>query len=647
MKYALTTAYAVTIALVSTLLLGTLILSGCNRASHYVDDDLIEDYSDKIAAGWRHSLAVMDNGAVVAWVTAVGNREGNIAGQVDVPSGLSGVKSVAAGRNFSLALKHDGELIVWGGISQPEETQGFISIAAGDRHAIALRQDGTVYAWGRDDVGQLRVPANLKNVVAISAGFGHSLAVTEAGEVIAWGDNGAGQCNVPKISGRVVQVSAGLQHSLARTNQGDVIAWGANDRRQSDVPESLSGNVRSIAANWWASYAVHTDGRITAWGYGSLMNPSYSSQLLPSHIEPAMGIAANETHVIYVSKDGSVHQWASDRTTGNVAKVGQAPVGLKVKGESLHTTLGATITSPRLLALTSGSRIVLRADGTLINWGAPLYIRPDIGPVVDISGNRLHQLALTEDGRIHLLDQSRDPASQTLVTMYAYTRGEVIAGSMLNFTLPERLPSATRVAASINGAIALTRDGKVVQWSYVVPLLRSSQARPEQPVSHEVVGLWDIVDISAGDYHYLALRRDGTLFAWGDNEFGQATIPPGGGKYVAISAWGDCSFAITTEGKLVAWGDGAKRNLDMPSDLAGVVAIAGAMALTDDGRVVAWGAGADRVPYIEDAVEITTISGSFGIGAYSGMALRQDGSIITWGTNSAGELNVPPGLRVR
>ena len=37
----------------------------------------------------------------------------------------------------------------------------------------------------------------------------------------------------------------------------------------------------------------------------------------------------------------------------------------------------------------------------------------------------------------------------------------------------------------------------------------------------QVLGLSDIIDIQAGESHILALKKDGTVWAWGDNEYGQ------------------------------------------------------------------------------------------------------------------------------
>ena len=51
------------------------------------------------------------------------------------------------------------------------------------------------------------------------------------------------------------------------------------------------------------------------------------------------------------------------------------------------------------------------------------------------------------------------------------------------------------------------------------------------------------IAISTGGAHSLALRSDGTIVGWGDNDSGQAT-PPSGNNFIAISAGGYHSLGL-------------------------------------------------------------------------------------------------------
>src|SRR5690606_18011402 len=90
----------------------------------------------------------------------------------------------------------------------------------------------------------------------------------------------------------------------------------------------------------------------------------------------------------------------------------------------------------------------------------------------------------------------------------------------------------------------------------------------------------------------VALRRDGTVFAWGENDHGQATVPPGLQDVVQVAAYHYVSAALRADGTVVVWGLESAVSF-FPSDLTDVVQIAlgegGGAALLADGTVRAWG----------------------------------------------------------
>ena len=78
------------------------------------------------------------------------------------------------------------------------------------------------------------------------------------------------------------------------------------------------------------------------------------------------------------------------------------------------------------------------------------------------------------------------------------------------------------------------------------------------------------VAISAGGYHSLALHRDGLVVAWGNNANGQAEVPPGLSNVVAISAGGDLgsliehNLALRSDGTVIGWGGDLYGQADVP-----------------------------------------------------------------------------------
>jgi hypothetical protein len=120
------------------------------------------------------------------------------------------------------------------------------------------------------------------------------------------------------------------------------------------------------------------------------------------------------------------------------------------------------------------------------------------------------------------------------------------------------------------------------------------------------------VAVAAGWVHSLALRADGTVAAWGNNDYGQTDVPPGLSHVVAIAAGDSHSLALKADGTVVVWGWNGEGEADVPAGLSNVVAVAGGyehcLALQADGTVVAWGwngEGETNVPVeMSDAMAI-------------------------------------------
>lgn len=126
-----------------------------------------------VSAGGFHSLALKGDGTVSAWGD-------NGAGQLKVPTGLI-ASAIAAGYLHSLALK-DGAVIAWGDnrygqLYVPISAWSDVTaIAAGGNYSLALKRDGTVVAWGDSGAKSLNVPPGMR-ASAIAAGASHSLAI--------------------------------------------------------------------------------------------------------------------------------------------------------------------------------------------------------------------------------------------------------------------------------------------------------------------------------------------------------------------------------------------------------------------------------------------------------------------------------------
>lgn len=276
-----------------------------------------------VAAGLDHSLALKSDGTVMSW----GNND---TGQLGQPStqtksslpviiqGLTNVKVISAGNNFSLAVRLDGTVWGWGANDKDKYQLGFIgqksfkpiqinglsnikTVSGGTHHGVALDNTDKVWTWGssldgrlgRDgpypSAGEVKTLSG-KGIIAVAAGPIHSLAVDKDGNVWAWGSNYHKQLGTDKTSNstyakypvqvtgvnNIFAVAAGNSHSLALAKDGTVWMWGNG----SITPAQVTGltNIYKITAGYNYSIAVDKDGTVWRWG----TNPKVVSSALPT-----------------------------------------------------------------------------------------------------------------------------------------------------------------------------------------------------------------------------------------------------------------------------------------------------------------------------------------------------------------------------
>jgi alpha-tubulin suppressor-like RCC1 family protein len=206
---------------------GRVVAWGWNQAHQTeVPADLEEVVA--IAAGREFSLALQKNGAVRAWGGVLPGADGNAneGGAYEPPEeletppwplkpGFSPVVAITAGWRHALALRQDGTVLGWGLRSEraaytpPTNLGPVVAISAGKGFSLALKPDGTVRAWGSNGYHQLDVPPTACHVVAIASGSYHACALREDGTVVVWGDNSVGQTTVPSGLRNVAAIAAG------------------------------------------------------------------------------------------------------------------------------------------------------------------------------------------------------------------------------------------------------------------------------------------------------------------------------------------------------------------------------------------------------------------------------------------------------
>lgn len=190
----------------------------------------------------------------------------------------------------------------------------------------------------------------------------------------------------------------------------------------------------------------------------------------------------------------------------------------------------------------------------------------------------------------------------------------------------------------------LCLGGFVMNGAAQVPGLYYGWGITNLVTTNSVADVGPITAISAGGFHALALRTDGTVAAWGDNVSGQTNVPPGLSNIVAISAGTRHNLVLRTNGTVLAWGLNTSSQTNVPATLNGVMAVAAgadhSVALRTNGTVVAWGVspGLTNVP-----VSATNIA-AIAAGPTVTLALRSNGTVVAWGASTDSLTNLPPSL---
>ena len=80
----------------------------------------------------------------------------------------------------------------------------------------------------------------------------------------------------------------------------------------------------------------------------------------------------------------------------------------------------------------------------------------------------------------------------------------------------------------------------------------------------------NVVAITTGSLHSVALLSDGTVLAWGDNSDGQTNVPASLNNAVAVAAGAFHSLAITRDAAIVGWGLNSNNQTVATDDLRAI-----------------------------------------------------------------------------
>ena len=642
-----------------------------------------------IAAGSNFSLALKSDGTVVAW----GN---NAYKQTVIPNGLNNVVSITAGSFHSVALKSDGTVVAWGRndygqTTIPNGLNNVVSIDAKEKYCLALKSDGTVVAWGRNDYGQTTIPNGLNNVISIAAGDRHCLALKPDGTVAAWGSNTFGQTSPPDNFNNIVSITAGGFNSLALKSDGTVVAWGWNNKKQNSIPSGLN-NVVSVMAGGYFSLALYKLQINTSSNAGGSISPSsfvkYGDNIRVTY-------NANPEYIIesIFINDVLINDSLLGFTFKNIQESQKIRIVFTPGNNIFTSVMNGSITPQQKVKKNQNLRVTY-----LPNIGYELdsiFINNTYRGKDSINGYTFYNVQADSTIKIAFkpatiaYHTTEDNSNHSNKPSYRYRDTLIVTGrninklrfkSYISYIASPRIDSFDYINFLRKTYNPQTRDTnyfvmipKVLNTGvYLIYGINYQNNRaltqrliriiPDNLDSFGIMGwgrnnegqsmpplslqLDNVVSISAGDYHSLALKADGTVLGWGSNSHGQITMPNGLTDVVMISAGRDNSFALKSDGTVVAWGSNSNGQTTIPNNLADVVSIAAGfnapLALKSNGNIVAWGNNFYDQLNIPSAVNIGNDVIAIAAGGRISAALKSNGTAYKWGWSQYGTQNIPP-----
>jgi alpha-tubulin suppressor-like RCC1 family protein len=324
--------------------------------------------------------------------------------------------------------------------------------------------------------------------------------------------------------------------------------------------------------------ALKKDGTVWAWGRnengqlgdGTLNNRSAAAQI--AGLEDIASVAAGVSHSLFLARDGRVFGVGSD-TGGELGAGSASPLGYRGT-PTLATVIGSASSisagkGPSVL--NPGGSVAVTSTGGVRGWGqTPDLTTPgNFGGVAgrDYPGFPV-AASVDADSRGSLLVVGQD-GSLWFIGTDLRTLGASVTTPVYAATRMPGIDSVQSVAMGSFHVLALKRDGSVWSWGsgslgYAVP----SGASANTPT--QVPGLSSIVRVAASRTLSMALRDDGTVFVWGRNVEGQLglglasassstivppTAVPGLGRVRDICAgWLHSVFALE-DGSVWAAGD--------------------------------------------------------------------------------------------
>lgn len=232
----------------------------------------------------------------------------------------------------------------------------------------------------------------------------------------------------------------------------------------------------------------------------------------------------------------------------------------------------------------------------------------------------------------------------------------------------------SRLAIGDSVVVGLKDDGTLWSWGVGVSgALGDGTVNMRKLTPAPIAGMTDFVEVSGRASHFLALRRDGTVWSWGSNRRGElgyvtqrdySAIPtqvPGLQGITSVSAGFFYSLALGDDGRLFAFGDNEAGTLSgdksvdryttpelvkhIPGAIKVVAGISESALITSGGDAHIWGdigseygdVKSDNARHQSGQITISGVR-EVALGSSFTCLVMRNGDVAAMGSNRAGEL---------
>jgi hypothetical protein len=351
-------------------------------------------------------------------------------------------------------------------------------------------------------------------------------------------------------------IAADGAHTMAVRSDGTVWSWGSNafgvlgngSTTASYFPVQVRGIDGGIAVSVGLSNSavVDRDGTLWSWGHnnqgqngdGTTMDSPTPVQSVAAGFTNAVAVVVGSFHSIALTSDGGVWGWgANSNGEVGVGSSGNVYTPATVMESSGNGRLGA-------VAIEAGGGVSLasKASGAALGWGKNECGQLGIGSTTDKSrataistlsgvvgiatGGSVnpctsHSLAVLSDGTVWAWGDNTTGALGNGTTTGSTSPVQVF--------LPDGGPLTGIVAVGAGGtgvtttahSIALKNDGTVWAWGSNNSGQLGDRTLIDRLNPVQVSGISSVVAIATGFTHNVALKRDGLVWAWGGGTSGQ------------------------------------------------------------------------------------------------------------------------------